>query len=248
VGDGDEAAVQLVRTGDAAVRQGLQVRGETPGPVRFTARHRTAASAPIDLTVIAARPDREGPTQIRIVPSEATLTVGQVSPAFDVQIRRPGETNFVTVDMPVEASDANILERVDGRRNAFRALKQGTAQVRVKVADRTAWAQVAVVGNLFERVKRTDANQHGDAFDITVEIEGSGPGKPVEYRLFRAGESPAGGWLPAEAVGDRVRIKLTSPRLRFDLDNMYQLTIEARTDGAVQRYPYWFGLRVSEGK
>lgn len=226
------------------------VTGVQVGRASLQAVHGQAKSNTLLVEVVEASPAE--PSELRIVPSRFTLRPGDLTPRFVIEARAPGQSQFQIVDVPVRSENESLLSPVAGSPGRFEALASGDTRLTATLGGRKATALVSVVGGWFESVRRLPGRhrQQGDTFDVQIEVIGSPSGEPVEYRAIDAGGSQEGEWIASNEENGRLRAVLTSPRLPFKLDNLYQLVIEARgrESGRVERYPHWLSLGITEAR
>jgi hypothetical protein len=121
----------------------------------------------------------------------------------------------------------------------------GSTQVRATVGDRTLYADVTVTGARFDTIRTSIASPTDADFGVHAEITAAGTDGPLEYRVYRSGQTPSGPWISAQVERDHRRVVLDSPRIPIGPPSaFYTLTFEARdpATGTVQQYPFTFRL------
>jgi len=81
-------------------------------------------------------------------------------------------------------------------------------------------------------------------FRVKLDVTAAASEGPLEYRVYRAGQTPPAAWQAAELAGDFRRATLFSPPIPYGTPaDQYRLIIEARDrDGRVQQCPFTFRL------
>ncbi len=194
------------------------------------------------------------PVAIRIVPPQLTVTETERAPiTLSVQVRSRGSSEFHEVaDAKLESLDQTVLSPLADNPRQFKALRAGTASVRASVGNLTAFAEVHVAADRFASIVPTlgDVRQQQFNFDMVVTCGRSGKDAP-EYRvLAELDAQDKTPWTPAELVGEKSTVKLTSPYLPLlEKQRLYRVYIQARDRNQpdkVEVYPYWVKFDLSK--
>ena len=188
-----------------------------------------------------------GADRLRIEPAVIGLEVGDTTPPLAVMAERRDGVAAYQVPATLESMDANVLApdaRFPGR---FVAKAFGGTQIRAVYRGREVLADVTVTGRRFAEVKTT-LNAGADDFDVLIEVLAAEAEGPLEYRVYRAGQTAAETWVAAQEApfGQGRQVTLRSPRMRQGPSStVYHLMVEARdpSGGSVQQYPLTFRLR-----
>jgi uncharacterized protein YjdB len=215
--------------GTVATRQGRNIVGKAPGRVTLQASLGPGLqSEPITLQVVAAT----GSGALAVNPDTLVVRVGERLPAVTVTARVPGEATPRSVEATLKSLDEAILApdpRVPGQ---FVGRAAGQARVQATFGDQTANANVTVLPNRFETVRIVGGpHKDGTTFDVDVEVTAPHDNAELEYRAFKDGDPGDSGWVKAQNDGDRMRVRLKSPKYTLSPAALYEMTIEAR-DGS----------------
>jgi hypothetical protein len=179
-----------------------------------------------------------------VEPPRAALGVGDTTPRFALMAQSSGGTPR-EVPATIESTNPNILAPASGQPGRFAARQMGSTQVRATVGDRTLYADVTVTGARFDTIRTSIASPTDADFGVHAEITAAGTDGPLEYRVYRSGQTPSGPWISAQVERDHRRVVLDSPRIPIGPPSaFYTLTFEARdpATGTVQQYPFTFRL------
>lgn len=222
---------------------GKKLRALGAGTARVTVSHADPQSRYKNLSavaivrVVAAQ-------RLAIEPSQVHLDVGRPTPRFRVTaygadgVSRQVDAKLQTMSPAVLAPDPTASDR-------FIAKSLGATQVRAVFHNREATAAVDVSGKRFN-VVTIELNSGNTDFAVAIKVTAAESEGPLEYRVYAAGESPAGKWIPAQKANGSLQVDLHSPRMAYrSHDSQYQLIVEARNrgDNSIQTYPLNFQLK-----
>jgi len=193
-------------------------------------------SAPV--TARVARLER-----LLIEPARLRLQVGETTAPLEVTAEGAGGVS-ARVPATLECADENILTPDAASPGRFFARSLGGTSIRASYGGCEAFAEVSVTGDRFLNVD-TKIDEHDEDFNVTVDVQAAGSEGSLEYRVYRADQTPSENWVPAETDGQKQHVALVSPPLRYGPHSArYQLVIEARNpaDQSVDRYPLAFRL------
>jgi hypothetical protein len=185
------------------------------------------------------------PVGLRVEPAHVNLQVGQIAPQFRVVLHNE-DGSEQEVPATLESMDPALLAPDAAAPDHFVAKGLGGTQVRAVSGGQEAFAEVTISGKRFLAVN-TALNEGESDFSVAIEVQSDAAEGPLEYRVYPAGQTPSGNWVPAgEPAGAIRRVHLVSPPLPYGSPSKrYHLIIEARDPAAqaVQAYPFTFRLR-----
>ena len=233
----DQEVVEVVEVAGANVLRGLAT-----GSAQLTV---TAVDpeGPYDglstpVTVQVVRLER-----LSIEPARIRLQVGDTTAPLEVTGEGAGGVS-ARVPAALECADENILAPDAGSPGRFIARSLGGTSIRASFGGCEAFAEVSVTGDRFLNVD-TKIDEHDEDFNVTIEVLAAGSEGSLEYRVYRADQTPPENWVPAENDGQQQHVALVSPPMRYGPHSArYHLVIEARdpADESVDRYPLAFRL------
>ena len=217
--------------------------------------------APGDTSVMVAAVDPGGPYdgaatsvvvqvigggELQIRPSVVSLQTGQQTPAMSV-VAVGADGQPFEVPATLESMNEAVLSADPAIPGQFVARALGETQIRAIYRGKDAFATVSVSGRRFVQVDQK-LNPGPDDFGVTLTVLAAESEKPLQYRVYAAGQPPEGTqWTAAEPLADgSQQVTLHSPRMQYGPPNsLYNLIIEAKdsAEGVPQQYPFTFRLR-----
>ncbi|HEY3966836.1 MAG TPA: hypothetical protein VGM05_19895 [Planctomycetaceae bacterium] len=210
-----------------------------------------------DTIEIRVAADASPPAAIRIDPRQAVIPQGDpTAVGFRVLVRAAGTGDFREVaGAKIESLDPAILAPQPDDPSKFRAVKQGTVQVKATIGDLSDTAEVRVTANLFETVAPTlgEVRQNEFNFDVAVTGDRSNDKEQPEYRVLVDQNAPRDvSWTQATVAGDRVTVKLTTPFIALvNRQQVYRVFIQVRdrnNPSKVEVYPCWVKFDLSKAR
>ncbi len=219
------------------ITDGKAIRGLSPGTTRVV----VAAVDPggVQGATTTATIQVVNSSEIEIVPNNVSLRIGQTTPPLAVVTRGQDGVPY-QVPAKLESMDENVL--APSSPSGFTARTLGGTEIRATYRGKQAFASVTVSGQRFVQVSET-INRGTTDFGVTLDVLAAASEKPLEYRVYVAGQAPGDGWTAATAQSDGTqKATIHSPRVPYGLPNsLHNLMIEARaadgSDPVPQRYP-----------
>ena len=217
---------------------GRGIRGLSPGLTRVVVA--AVDPAGVQGVTTTATVQVVSAAEIWIVPGNVSLRIGQPTPPLAVMTKSQDGAPY-QVPATLESMDENVLAPAPPSGFVARAL--GGTEIRATYRGKQAFASVTVSGQRFVQVTET-INRGTTDFGVTLDVLAAASEKPLEYRVYVAGQAPGvGGWTAATVLPDGTqKATIHSPRVPYGVPNsLHNLMIEARaTDGSdpvPQRYP-----------
>ncbi|MFO0820108.1 MAG: hypothetical protein U1A77_19315 [Pirellulales bacterium] len=238
---GVSTVLVAVRNRERVVHEPPRISANEAGSIELLAVHGETRSNRVAIEIVSS--SDTAPTAMWASPTRLTLRQGDTTRAPRATVRFSGDAAVRDVPAEWRSDNSEVLRPLESDPSSFVAQSPGAARLVAQWNGATTAVNVTVVGGMFGGVEILSQQQQGEDFTVTLEVRGAAP--RAEYRLVKPGEAIPGEWRGVTPAANQTTVRLTSPRFRIQLDNLYQLVIEARVgiSGQVERYPFVFLFR-----